>query len=99
MDVYCQNINHNIKRTDNKLNDLCDQKIFNYEILKAIDSIKENKSPRNYGITGEFYKRFKDALTPFLACIFEESITEGKLQPSMQQHEYRKLNDNNLTKQ
>lgn len=58
---------------------------FNYEILKATDSLKDNKSPGNDGITGEFYKSFKDALSPFLACIFEESVTKGKLPPSMQQ--------------
>lgn len=82
MDMYCQNINHNIKK---KPKDLCDQKVLNYEILNAIDSLKDNKSPENDGIIGEFYKSFKDALDPFLACVLEESITKGKLPPSMQQ--------------
>ena len=85
MDTYCQNISQNIKKIDNKCKDLCDQKISNYEILKAIDSLKDNKSPGNDSITGELYKSFKDALTPFLVSIFEESITKGKLPPSMQQ--------------
>lgn len=42
--------------------------------INCIDSLKDNKAPGNDGITGEFYKCFKQAVAPFLAGLFEEAL-------------------------
>lgn len=44
----------------------CDSPIMLLEVIDAINHLKNNKSPRNNGITSEFYKHFSELVAPFL---------------------------------
>lgn len=48
----------------------CDAPITEKEILHAINSLNDNKSPGQDGITAEFYKQFKNLLSKILLRIF-----------------------------
>uniref|UniRef100_A0A6I8T0W5 Reverse transcriptase domain-containing protein n=1 Tax=Xenopus tropicalis TaxID=8364 RepID=A0A6I8T0W5_XENTR len=53
------------------------------EVMTAIDSLNLKKSPGPDGLTAEFYKEFRDVLAPCLTEIFNSSLAEGLLPPSM----------------
>lgn len=57
MDAFFQTIQSNVKKIDENFKFICDQKITVAETLKCIDALKDNKSPGNDGLTGEFYKQ------------------------------------------
>lgn len=63
--------------------EMCDNDISKEEIKKGINRLKENKSPGNDGLIGEFYKAFQDELSHFLLLVFREAIEFGKLPTSM----------------
>lgn len=48
-------------------------------------ALKDNKSPGNYGLVGEFYKDYSKTLAPFLVAMFEESLEKEKLPPTLKQ--------------
>ena len=49
---------------------LCEAEICLDEIIKAINSQKNNKSPGNDGLTAEFYKQFLNELAPILLEVY-----------------------------
>ena len=49
---------------------LCEAEIYLDEIIKAINSQKNNKSPGNDGLTAEFYKQFLNELAPILLEVY-----------------------------
>ena len=53
------------------------------EIEAVIKKLPTHKSPGPDGFTGEFYKAFKEELTPIFQRIFEKNQTDGRLPKSL----------------
>ena len=49
------------------------------EIEAVIKTLPTHKSPTLDGFTGEFYKAFKEELTPLFHRLFEKMQTDGRL--------------------
>jgi len=64
---------------------LCESHIQIKDISEAIDKLKPNKSPGNYGFTTEFYKKFSNIFSQFLLQVYLESLHKGTLPSSMTQ--------------
>ena len=49
------------------------------EIEAVIKKLPSHKSPGPYGFTGEFYKAFKNELTPILHSLIQKIQSDGTL--------------------
>ena len=58
---------------------MCDAPLSMEDILKAVISIKNNKSPGSDGFTVEFYKRFRDDIKEILLHQYKYALNFGKL--------------------
>lgn len=56
---------------------MCDKDFLEEEIETAIVQLNNGKSPGGDGLTSEFYKVFKDTLTPILKEVYEEIYERG----------------------
>jgi len=81
---FFESTNHN-KVIPLEDKEACDNDISQSEILLAIKSLKNNKSPGSDGLTSELYKMFAERLSPFLLKVFEESLESEALPASMTQ--------------
>lgn len=73
----------NIQQLNMVDKDFCDAPITTNEIVEAINSLKNGKSPGTDGLTSEFYKLFSKKITPFLLEVFRESIEKTFLPPTL----------------
>lgn len=55
------------------------------EIIRAVKSMQNNKSPGPDGFTCEFYKKFAHLLAPTLQTIFNEALSLGILPMTLRQ--------------
>lgn len=75
----------NCKTISRDDSNLCDSEITLLEVNNSIIELKNNKSPGTDGLTAEFYKQFSEELSPFLLKVFEESIQNETLPPTLTQ--------------
>ena len=53
--------------------------ITSMEIETVIKNLPTNKSPGPDGVTGEFYQKFREELTPIPLKLYQKNAKEGKL--------------------
>lgn len=75
----------NCKKISDSDRQSCDYDSSTNEIKRCIKKFKNNKSPGNDGLIAEFYKSFIEEITPFLLCVYQESICNELLPPTMTQ--------------
>ena len=60
----------NSRKISNGYFNLCEAEISLDEIIEAINSQKNNKSPGNDGLTAEFYEHFSSDIVPMLLDVY-----------------------------
>ncbi len=83
--MFLKGLEPDIKKIDDNFKLICDQKILVKDVQTCIKALKDNKSPGNDGLTGEFYKVFSKTLAPFLTAMFEEALEKEELPPTLKQ--------------
>ena len=80
-DVFSSNDSNNLEdidvEEDEIVNDTLDGPITRNEIIKALNSLKNNKAAGPDGIIGEFYKHSGENLIPFLLKFFNHIFDHG----------------------
>ena len=69
---------YNLSKLNQKEIENHNKPISSMEIKTVIKNLPTNKSPGPDSFTGEFYRKFREELTPILLKLFQE-IAEGKL--------------------
>ena len=59
-----------------------DRPITEEEILQVISTLKNNKSPGPDGFINEFYKTFKETVSPLLLRAYHHALESGEMAPS-----------------
>ena len=71
-----------MSKTDEEEAENLNRPITAEEIEAVIKKLPTDKRPGPDGFTGEFYKPFKEELTPILHRLFEKIQTDGRLPSS-----------------
>ena len=70
---------YNLSKLNQKEIENLNRCITSMEIETVIKDLPTNKSPGPDGFTAEFYKKFREELTPILLKLFQKIAEEGKL--------------------
>ena len=70
---------YNFPKWNQKEREDFNRPIASKEIETVIRNLPANKSPGPDGFTAEFYKKFREELTPILLKLFQKIAEEGKL--------------------
>ena len=70
---------HNFPKLNQEETENLNTPITSTEIKTVIRNLPANKSPGPDGFTAEFYKKFREELTPILLKLFQKIAEEGKL--------------------
>ena len=73
---------HNLPKLNQEEIENMNRPITSTEIETMIKNLPTNKSPGPDGFTGEFYKTFREELTPILLKLFQNIAEGGTLQNS-----------------
>ena len=70
---------HNLTKLNQEEIENLNRPITSMEIETVIRNLPANKSPGPDSFTAEFYKKFREELTPILLTLFQKTAEEGKL--------------------
>ena len=77
MDIFLEK--HNLTKLNEDEAESLNRPITAGEFEAVIKKLPTHKSPGPDAFTGEFYKAFKEELTPILHRLFEKIQTDGRL--------------------
>ena len=77
MDEFLEN--YNLPKLNQEETENINRPITSTEIKTVIKNLPTSKSPGPDGFPGEFYKKFREKLTPILLKLFQKIAEEGKL--------------------
>ena len=83
--MFLKGLEPAIRKIDDNFKLICDEKISLKDVQTCIKALKDNKSPGNDGLIGEFYKDHSKTLAPFLVAMFEEALEKEELPPTLKQ--------------
>ena len=76
MDTFLEK--YNLPKLNEEEGESLNRPITADEIVAVITKLPTHKSPEPDGFPGEFYKAFKEKLTPILQRLFEKIQTDGR---------------------
>ena len=77
MDEFLEN--YNLPKLNQEETENINRPITSTEIKTVIKNLPTSKSPGPDGFPGEFYKKFREKLTPILLKLFQKIAEGGKL--------------------